>query len=107
MGYSSGMQIEFTDSARKHFAEDRLDETMVKTAIAHPLWFAIVDPKDPTIPPPARTQPPVALIISKRHTGALTNDLIEILVKSLGRKMVVYHVMHLSGIWREYWQLHR
>lgn len=102
------MSIEFADSARKHFAEDRLDERLVLDAIAHPLWVAMVDPDDSSVAPPADTKPPTILMVCKRHLGALDDDLIELLV-SMPRPgvMRIFHAMHLSGIWRDYWNTYR
>jgi hypothetical protein len=107
VGYNSVMTIEFTASARKHFREDRLDEQTVRSAMAHPLWFAMVDPDDPRVSPPAKTDPPVALMICKRHQGGLDGDLIEILVSAPAPDVLrVFHVMHLGDIWRDYWRMY-
>ena len=101
--YNSGMAIRFTDSAYRHFGEDRLDEAMVLRAIGEPVWTAIVDPDDPSVPPPAPGDPPTALIVCKRHPGALDDDLLEVLIHPDGPDMRVFHVMHLGGLWRDYW----
>ena len=101
--YNSGMAIRFTDSAHRHFGEDRLDEAMVLRAMGEPVWTAIVDPDDPSVPPPAPGDPPTALIVCKRHPGALDDDLLEVLIHPDGPDMRVFHVMHLGGLWRDYW----
>ncbi len=101
--YNSGMAIRFTDSAHRHFGKDRLDEAMVLRAIGEPVWTAIVDPDDPSVPPPAPGDPPTALIVCKRHPGALDDDLLEVLIHPDGPDMRVFHVMHLGGLWRDYW----
>lgn len=103
MHYSNCVAI-FTDSGRKHFKEDRINEQMVEDAIVNPIWFAIVDPNDPSLPPPVLNKhPPTALIVCKRHPGALDNDLLEVLCHPSGREMRIFHAEHLTQKWSDYW----
>ncbi|KFI98842.1 hypothetical protein BISU_2044 [Bifidobacterium subtile] len=104
--YNNGMSIRFEDSSRRHFAEDRLDEAMVRAAMARPVWAALLDTSDPGTPE-VRRRPPVVLLVCRRHSGALDDDLIEVLVHKVGPDMVVFHVMHLSDLWRGYWMARR
>ena len=89
-------------SAYKHFEEERLDEDEIRRAMAHPEWIALIDPADPSIPPgtPGST---AALVICLRRPGAWHDDLIEVLARPQGRDMLVFHVEHLTGKWRDYW----
>lgn len=97
------MAIIFTQSAYRHFAEDNLDEESVRQSMTRPIWFALVDPEDTSVPP-KKTSKPSALIICLRHLGALEDDLIKLLARPDGRHMMVYHVEHLTDKWRNYWQ---
>lgn len=91
-------------SAYKHFEEDRLSEEQIKQSMRQPVWFALIDPNDVEVPPPAAdVTSPVVLMICKRHPGALNDDLIELLITMDGRDKLVFHAERLTDKWRTYW----
>lgn len=96
------MSIVFEPSACKHFAEDNIDEALLRASMAHPLWIARVR-TDATGAPNMGTGC-VALIICLRHEGAWQDDLVEILARPVGRDMHIFHVQHLTDKWYRYWK---
>lgn len=98
------MAVFFTESARDHFAEDRITEENVLRGIRRPLWATPIEPDDPAIPPTQVKVPPrYILLIIKRHPYSESNDLLEVLATKRDGNIQIFHVMHLSDKWKNYW----
>jgi hypothetical protein len=93
MWYGLTMVFVIEDSARRHYAVDRIDDSAVRHAIRNAV-FARYMPEEAA-----------ALIIGRPHAQADRH--IEVLAGRRGPDMVVFHATELTDKWRDYWMSHR
>lgn len=98
--------IGFEDSARHHYSEMNLDDDKVRRMVTEDIvWYALLDPKDPTVPV-VRHRRPVLFLVCRLPPDALNDSLAEVLVGMDGYRTVVFHVERLTRLWESYWRHH-